>query len=91
MGRKYDDKLKAQVTHEICVERKSTSGVAKKYGVPLKTVEKWVTKYNQNSHAYDAATISDQKRIKMLEKENEKLKTTNELLKKTLRLLALRE
>lgn len=31
MERKYDNKLKAQVTQEICIEKKTTSGTARRY------------------------------------------------------------
>lgn len=91
MEKKYDIRLKAQVTHEICKEKKSTSAIARKYGVPVKTVEKWVTKYNKNSHEYDTAAMTEQEQIKALEKEVRELRQANEVLKKTLILLARKE
>lgn len=91
MERKYDNKLKAQVAQEICIEKKSTSGTARRYGIPLKTVEKWVTKYNKNPRAFDIKTMSENEQIKALEREVKELKKANELLKKTLILLARKE
>lgn len=91
MGKKYDIRIKEQVTQEICVEEKSTSSVASKYHIPLKTVEKWVTQFNKNPKAFDMAAISEQEKIKMLEREVKELRKANDLLKKTLLLLARKE
>lgn len=90
-GRNYDNKIKAQVTQEICVEKKSTSAVAQRYGIPLKTVENWVTKYNKNQQAYDTTIMSEKEQIKALQREVKELRKANELLKKTLLLLARKE
>ncbi len=82
MGNKYDNRIKVQVTQEICIERKSTSAVARSYGIPLKTVEKWVTKYNKNPREYDITVMTEKERISTLEKEISELRKANELLKK---------
>lgn len=91
MGKKYDIRIKEQVAQEICVEKKSTSSVASRYRIPLKTVEKWVTQFNKNPKAFDTAAISEQEKIKLLEREVKELRKANELLKKTLLLLARKE
>lgn len=49
----YDKKLKNEVAHLICVERKSTIKTAEEYKVPLKTVEKWVTAFNKNNKVFE--------------------------------------
>ena len=49
----YDKKLKNEVAHLICVERKSTIKTAEQYNVPLKTVEKWVTAFNKNNNVFE--------------------------------------
>ena len=77
MSKQYSISIKAQVTYEICVERKSTSKVAERYGVPVKTVENWVTRYNKDPHFYDDTVVSDNERIKALEKEVKKLRQAN--------------
>lgn len=80
----YDIKLKATVVYEICVAGKSTSKTAKEYGIPVKTVEKWVTAYNKNPNVYNTSNLTDSERIKELEKEVRELRKKNEILKKTL-------
>lgn len=91
MRNKYDIRIKNQVTKEICVEKKSTSAVAARYNIPLKTVENWVTQFNKNLNAYNITAMSEQEQIKVLLKEVKELKKANELLKKTLLLLARKE
>ena len=53
MPRQYDKKMKNEVAHLICVERKSTIKTAEEYKVPLKTVEKWVTAFNKNNKVFE--------------------------------------
>jgi len=91
MGKKYDNRIKMQVTQEICVERKSTSSVARNYDIPIKTVEKWVTKYNKNPMEYDITVMTEKEQINILKQEIKELRKANELLKKTLLLLAQKE
>ena len=88
MRKQYSNEIKAQITYEICVERKSTNGVAARYGVPLKTVENWVTRYNKDPHVYDVSVVSDSERIKALEKEVKELREANAVLKKTMLMIA---
>ncbi len=88
MGRKYSKELKASITYQICEEKCSTSKVASENQIPLKTVEKWVTAYNKDRSVYGVSPCSDEERIKMLEKTIKQLKKENDLLKKTLIVLA---
>lgn len=53
MPRQYEKKMKNEVAHLICVERKSTIKTAEEYKVPLKTVEKWVTAFNKNNKVFE--------------------------------------
>lgn len=50
---KYSYMLKKEVSSRICDNGESTSLMAKEYGIPLKTVEKWVTAYNKDRTCYD--------------------------------------
>ena len=88
---KYSKELKSCVVSEICVQGKSTSKTAQKYEVPLKTVEKWVTKYNKNPDIFKISKLPDKERIRELGSEVVKLKQANEILKKTLVLMAKKE
>ena len=84
MSRKYDKRLKASVVYDICELGKSTSRTAKEYNIPLKTVEKWVTAYHKDPKVYEISALSDEERIS----EVRDLKRKNEILKKTLIMLA---
>lgn len=88
---KYSKELKASVTYEICEQGKSTSKVAEKYNVPLKTVENWITRYNKNNEVYQVYHVSDAEKIKILEEKLIRLQRDNDILKKTLKLLAKKE
>ena len=50
--RKYDKNIKIKATKLVCVEKNSTKEVAKKLGVPLKTMEKWITAYYRDSSVF---------------------------------------
>ena len=48
-GRKvYSNELKKMICDRICEQGESTSRVASRYEIPLKTVEKWVTAYHKD-------------------------------------------
>ena len=74
MSRKYDKQLKASVVYDICELGRSTSRTAEEYGIPLKTVENWITAYNKDNLAYNISHIPDEERIKELEDEVKRLK-----------------
>lgn len=88
MEQKYSNELKTCVVYLICELGKSTSKTAQEYNIPVKTVENWVTKYNKNKNTFNTAKLSDSERIAKLEKENQMLRQSNEVLKKTLILLS---
>lgn len=52
-SRKYDIKFKKKLAELVCVEKNSTKKTAEKYDVPLKTLEKWITKYNKNPKCFE--------------------------------------
>ena len=52
------------------------------------TVEKWVTAYNKDNHCFDADYKTQSQIIDDLKRENNKLKKDNDILKKTITLLA---
>ncbi len=79
MGRVfYSPELKAQVIKEA-VETDNTTLVAKKHGIPQKTVHNWVTKQ------VNKKSISNNKSFKIVEKENKDLKLENQILKDLLK------
>lgn len=59
MPNRYEKKLKNEVAHLICVERKSTMKTAEEHNVPLKTVEKWVTAFNKNNKVFEEEVVSE--------------------------------
>ena len=56
MPRIYDNNFKFMMVDLIVNKKNSTSKTAEKYGVPLKTLEKWITSYNKNPHCFDHVT-----------------------------------
>lgn len=56
MYKAYPNNLKHTICQKICIEKASTSHTAKDYGIPLKTVEKWVTAFNKNPNQF---TVED--------------------------------
>ncbi len=85
--REYDKETKDVVTRAICEEGESTSGMAKAFGVPVKTVEKWVTAYNKDHGIYKEPSLQE-KNETQLRQEVLRLQRDNAILKKTLSLLA---
>lgn len=53
MARKYSNKLKKTVARMICIDKESTSCMSEKSGIPLKTIENWVTSYNKDHTCFD--------------------------------------
>lgn len=52
MAKSYSNELKHKVSYKICVDKESTSKIAEEYGIPLKTVEKWVTSFNKDPECF---------------------------------------
>ena len=81
MNSQYNNSLKKSLCESICFDGSSTIKTADEFNVPLKTLENWITAYNKDNHCFDPDYISPQEQIARLEKENKKLKETNEILK----------
>lgn len=91
MPRKYDNNFKSMIINLIINEKHSTIKTAEQFDIPLKTVEKWITAYNKNNRIFDAEYKSQAQIIDDLKKQNASLKRDNEILKKTISLLAKKE
>ena len=75
MARKYDDNFKNLIVNLIVNEGHSTSQTAFEYNVPLKTLEKWITKYNKNHSAFSHEPLSKEEQLAIMK---ERLKELNE-------------
>ena len=91
MARKYDKNFKSMIVNLIVNEKHSTLKTAEQFEIPLKTVEKWITAYNKDNHCFDADYKTQAQVIDDLKKEVSSLKRDNEILKKTISLLAKKE
>ena len=49
----YNIELKKKLCYNICINGDSTIKTAEEFNVPLKTLEKWITAFNKNSHYFD--------------------------------------
>lgn len=54
MSVQYKNNFKKKLCKEVCIYKKSTSKTADTYGVPLKTLEKWITAFNKNPNCFDS-------------------------------------
>ena len=88
MSKKYDTNFKAMIVNLICNEKNSTIKTAEQFEIPLKTVEKWITAYNKNNRCFDADYKTQSQIIDDLKQENSRLRRDNDILKKTITLLA---
>ena len=75
------------VVNQIVSKKFGTSQASVFFGIPLKTLEKWITAYNKDKNCFSDGYISDESKIKLLEKQNSQLKTELAILKKTIALL----
>lgn len=75
----------------IVNEKHSTLKTAKQFDIPLKTLENWITAYNKDNHCFDANYKSQAQIIDDLKKQVSSLQRDNEILKKTITLLAKKE
>lgn len=87
---KYDDYLKYAIVNLICNHNQSTQQIADQFGIPLKTIENWITAYNKDNncfcHSYQEQNqLIDSLRneIEVLQKENKTLRTHISILKKS--------
>lgn len=88
MPRTYEKSFKAMIVNLIVNEKHSTSGTAKQFNIPLKTLENWITVYNKDSNVFNDDYLSKEQQIFELKKKISKLEKDNEILKKTITLLA---
>ncbi len=90
MPRKYERSFKSMIINLIVNENHSTIKTAEQFNIPLKTLEKWITAYNNNNvfnsdYKFQAQIIND------LKKQIASLQRDNDILKKTISLLAKKE
>ena len=91
MPRKYDTDFKAMIVNLVVNEKHSTIKTAEQFNIPLKTLEKWITAYNKDKHVFDKNYLSSAQQINILKKKISQLERDNEILKKTITLLAKKE
>ena len=91
MNSVYCIDLKRKLCTEVCLNGKSTIKIAHEYHIPIKTLEKWITAFYKDPHIFEENYLSKKKQLMELKKLNAKLVKENELLKKTITLLAKRE
>lgn len=53
MTMRYNIELKKKLCEDICLNHASTIKTAEEFNVPLKTLEKWITAFNKDSHCFD--------------------------------------
>lgn len=68
----------------MVIERRSPKEVATVLGIPLKTLEKWITLYHRDENVFKESYKTKDEIIKGLLKDNKRLKENMELLKKVL-------
>ena len=88
MPRKYDNNFKSMLVNLIVNEKHSTIKTAQQFDIPLKTLEKWITAFNKDNRCFDDNYKSQAQIIDDLKREISKLKRDNDILKKTIYLLA---
>lgn len=88
MTKSYSRDFKKMIVELINIQGHSTLKTAEEFNIPLKTLENWITAYNKDIHCFDPDYISPQEQIARLERENKKLKETNEILKKAVTFFA---
>lgn len=88
MPRRYENNFKSMLVNLIVNEKHSTIKTAEQFDVPLKTLEKWITAFNKDNKCFDADYKTQSQIIDDLKHEVAKLKRDNDILKKTISLLA---
>lgn len=91
MPRKYDNNFKSMIINLIVNQKHSTLKTAEQFDIPLKTLEKWITAYNKDHTVFDEDYLSSARQIDILKKKISSLERDNEILKKTIILLAKKE
>ncbi len=88
MPRKYENNFKAMIVNLIVNEKHSTIKTAEQFDIPLKTLENWITAYNKDNKVFDSDYNTQTQIILDLKKKLSSLQRDNEILKKTISLLA---
>ena len=91
MPRKYETSFKSMIINLIINEKHSTIRTAEQFNIPLKTLEKWITAYNKDNNIFNSDYKSQSQIINDLKKQVTSLQRDNEILKKTISLLAKKE
>ena len=91
MPRKYERSFKSMIINLIVNEKHSTIKTAEQFNIPLKTLEKWITAYNKNNNVFNFDYKSQAQIIDDLKKQIVSLQRDNDILKKTISLLAKKE
>lgn len=88
MPRKYERNFKSMIINLIVNEKHSTIKTAEQFNIPLKTLEKWITAYNKDKNVFNSDYKSQAQIIDDLKKQVASLQRDNDILKKTISLLA---
>lgn len=91
MPRKYDNNFKSMIVNLIVNENHSTIKTSKQFEIPLKTVEKWITAFNKDNNCFNDDYKTQAQTIVDLKKKISSLERDNQILKKTITLLAKKE
>lgn len=84
MPKRYSRQFRKMIAELIWVQNEGTIKTAEEFGVPLKTVENWVTAYNKDPHCFDDDYISTEQQLEAARKTIKKQKETIEILKKAI-------
>ena len=87
MPRIYDNNFKFMIVDLIVNKKNSTSKTAEKYGVPLKTLEKWITSYNKDKTSFGTEGLTKEEQIKELKKQLKRLEEEQRNIKKEIELM----
>lgn len=87
MPRIYDNNFKFMMVDLIVNKKNSTSKTAEKYGVPLKTLEKWITSYNKDKTSFETEGLTKEEQIKELKKQLKRLEEEQRNIKKEIELM----
>ena len=88
MPRKYEQNFKSMIVNLVVNEKHSTIKTAEQFNIPLKTLEKWITAFNKDNNVFNSDYKSQAQIIDDLKKQVNSLKKDNDILKKTISLLA---
>lgn len=91
MPRKYNNDFKSMIVNLIVNEKHSTIQTANQFDIPLKTLEKWITAFNKDNNVFNSDYKSQAQIINDLKKQIASLQRDNDILKKTISLLAKKE